>query len=113
MCSRYTDPSGLFVVEGATSTTNPLGLLVAPALIIYDLIFPQPADAPNFPDTQCPQSQNRKRCELATDIPKIPSKDPNTQICAYRCKGYGALATFAWPASQPCPPSFDGNFPGP
>lgn len=52
----------------------------------------------------------KKRCEF---VGEYTSKDPNQKICGYRCKGYGAIATFPWPKNQPCPPSFDGNFPGP
>jgi hypothetical protein len=52
-----------------------------------------------------------KRCEFAGEF-KSP-KDTKSKTCAYKCRGYGALATFPWPIDQTCPPSFDGNFPGP
>jgi hypothetical protein len=53
-----------------------------------------------------------KRCEYAGEF---RSPDPTVAVksCSYRCRGYGALANFEWPVNQPCPPSFDGNFPGP
>jgi hypothetical protein len=52
-----------------------------------------------------------KRCEFAGEF-----KSPNSttsKTCSYRCRGYGALANFSWPIDKTCPPSFDGNFPGP
>jgi hypothetical protein len=52
-----------------------------------------------------------KRCEFAGEF-KSP-KDTKSKTCSYRCRGYGALANFPWPIDQTCPPSFDGNFPGP
>jgi hypothetical protein len=53
-----------------------------------------------------------KRCEY---IGEFFASDSNKslKICAYKCKGYNALATFPWDKNKPCPPSFDGNFPGP
>ena len=42
-----------------------------------------------------------------------PDPTSNFKICAYKCKGYAALATFPWPKDRPCPQSFDENFPGP
>ena len=41
-----------------------------------------------------------------------PNPNNSLKVCAYKCKGYNALATFAWDKNKPCPPSFDGNFPG-
>ncbi|GET43672.1 hypothetical protein MiSe_84970 [Microseira wollei NIES-4236] len=56
--------------------------------------------------------KQKKRCEFAGEFVSGSPDSPN-KICAYKCKGYGALATFPWPKDQPCPPSFDGNFPEP
>jgi len=53
-----------------------------------------------------------KRCEYVREFLSGDPKNP-CKICAYKCKGYAALATFPWPKDKPCPPSFDGNFPGP
>lgn len=53
-----------------------------------------------------------KRCEYAGEF-RSPDPTVTVKSCAYRCRGYGALANFEWPVNQPCPPSFDGNFPGP
>jgi RHS repeat-associated protein len=79
---RYTDPSGLFVVEGATSTTNPLGLLVAPALIIYDLIFPQPADAPTFPsNSQTDGCTRQERYELQREVSRLCKSAESGRSC--------------------------------
>ncbi len=72
---------------------------------------PMPAPLPN-PSSQCVVPSSGKRCEY---VGEFFSPDPNvtTKTCAYKCKSYGALATFPWSKDQPCPPSFDGNFPGP
>ena len=58
------------------------------------------------------ESKCSKRCEY---FGEFLSPDPKTpfKTCAYKCRGYGAIATFQWPKDQPCPPSFEGNFPGP
>jgi hypothetical protein len=52
-----------------------------------------------------------KRCEFAGEF-KNPDNN-KIKTCSYRCRGYRALANFSWPIDQSCPPSFDGNFPGP
>lgn len=57
------------------------------------------------------QHSSSKRCEYVGEFfgnPNSPDKN-----CSYKCKGYGALANFTWPKDKPCPPSFNGNFPGP
>ena len=54
----------------------------------------------------------RKRCEYSGEF-LSPDPTSNFKICAYKCKGYAALATFPWPKDRPCPQSFDENFPGP
>lgn len=59
-----------------------------------------------------PGCLDRKRCEYAGEF-RSPDPTVTVKSCAYRCRGYGALATFEWPVDAPCPPSFDGNFPGP
>lgn len=55
-------------------------------------------------------SQARKRCEF---VGAFASSNPDVKICTYRCRGFGALATFPVRRNKPCPPSFDGLFPGP
>jgi RHS repeat-associated protein len=63
---RYTDPMGLFV---PSSTPTLLGILAAPVLLIFDLIFPQPAEAPNF--TSNPQvSKKRNPAPIPSPSPK-------------------------------------------
>ncbi len=51
----------------------------------------------------------RKRCEYVGEF----GGASGVKTCSYNCRGYGALANFGWPANQPCPPSFEGDFPGP
>lgn len=53
-----------------------------------------------------------KRCEYMGEFFSSNANNP-LKVCAYKCKGYNALATFPWDKNKPCPPSFDGNFPGP
>ncbi len=55
--------------------------------------------------------QSKKRCEYCGEY-RHPDPNNPFKICAYKCKGYGAIATFPWPTDKPCPPSFDSNFPG-
>lgn len=57
------------------------------------------------------QNVSSKRCEYQGEFFGNPNSPQKT--CSYKCKGYGALATFPWSKNKPCPPSFDGNFPGP
>lgn len=66
----------------------------------------------NSDSSQSTSEQPRKRCEYSGEF---LSADPNSdyKICAYKCKGYAALATFPWPKDRPCPQSFNENFPGP
>jgi len=52
-----------------------------------------------------------KRCEFVAEFPPQNPSVP-TKTCAYRCRGYGALATFPWNKDLPCPPSFDGKCAG-
>jgi hypothetical protein len=54
-----------------------------------------------------------KRCEFAMETKAPNATDKTVKTCSYKCKGYGALANFSWPINQPCPPSFETNFPGP
>jgi hypothetical protein len=54
-----------------------------------------------------------KRCEFVMETKNPNATDKTVKTCSYKCKGYGALANFSWPINQPCPPSFDTNFPGP
>ena len=49
------------------------------------------------------------RCKYAWETPQIPGNV--FKICAYDCLGYGAAATFPWPADLPCPGSFNDLFP--
>ena len=49
------------------------------------------------------------RCEFVYEAP--PPPNAVFKVCAYDCLGYGALATFPWPADLPCPGSFDDLFP--
>lgn len=49
------------------------------------------------------------RCIFLYEAPARP--DSEFKICAYDCLGYGAAATFPWPASLPCPGSFNTLFP--
>lgn len=56
------------------------------------------------------QNVSSKRCEYQGEFFGTSS---TVKSCSYKCKGYGALANFEWPINQPCPPSFDGYFPGP
>jgi hypothetical protein len=51
----------------------------------------------------------RKRCEFIYEDKGRPNSA--FRICAYKCRGYGALATFPWPKDLKCPESFDGLFP--
>ena len=55
---------------------------------------------------------DRKRCEF---VGEFPPQNPNSPLktCGYQCRGYGAIATFPWDKDKPCPPSFNGDFPGP
>jgi hypothetical protein len=57
-------------------------------------------------------NQAKKRCTYCGEYTNSNPNNP-LKICAYKCRGYGAIATFPWTKDQPCPPSFDGNFPGP
>ena len=56
--------------------------------------------------------QPNKRCEYMEEF-FGSNPNSNLKICAYKCRGYNALATFPWDKNKPCPPSFDGNFLGP
>ena len=51
----------------------------------------------------------RWRCIFLYELPARPGDQFKT--CAYNCLGYGAGATFTWPANLPCPGSFNGLFP--
>ncbi|MBE9040707.1 hypothetical protein IQ235_07930 [Oscillatoriales cyanobacterium LEGE 11467] len=51
-----------------------------------------------------------KRCVF---VGEFSNPNPSKKMCGYKCRGYGAIATFEWDKNKPCPPSFDGNFPGP
>lgn len=118
-----TDPTGNRIVTPptappATPTKLPIPLwLIPPLFIPGGLLNPLPANQGedeflrqlNCPPEEQPQ---RKRCEFAGEFIN-PNPNVTTKICTYKCKGYGALATFPWPKDLPCPPSFDGNFPGP
>jgi RHS repeat-associated protein len=54
-------------------------------------------------------ANNGYRCVLVAEVP-----GPSGTTCAYRCKGYGALATFPKPAGMAsCPKGFNRFFPGP
>lgn len=64
------------------------------------------------PDNSDGSESRQKRCEYFGEFISPDPKNP-FKTCVYRCKGYGALATFPWSKDKPCPPSFDGNFPGP
>lgn len=55
----------------------------------------------------------RKRCEYIGEFRNPLNPDVTVKSCSYKCRGYGAVANFEWPLNEPCPPSFDGNFPGP
>jgi hypothetical protein len=55
------------------------------------------------------ESNKGYRCVLVAEVP-----GPRGITCVYRCKGYGALATFPKPAGMAsCPKGFDKWFPGP
>ncbi len=93
-----------------------LGVLGGAAIILlWDLLFPRPLNVGEdefLEQLDCSGAeppQARKRCEFILET----SGNPNSafKTCAYKCKGYGALATFPWPKDLPCPGSFDGNFP--
>ena len=56
-------------------------------------------------------NSENKRCEYIGEFPSLDPTNP-FKICAYKCKGYSAIATFPWPKDKSCPPSFNGNFPG-
>lgn len=60
--------------------------------------------------TACGSSGSTKRCVF---VGEFANPNPSKKICGYKCRGYGAIATFEWDKNKPCPPSFDGNFPGP
>lgn len=81
-------------------------VFVAGVQLVYQTI----SDAVSYIATTI-QNASSKRCEYKGEFSNNPNSTEKT--CAYKCRGYGALATFPWPKNQPCPPSFDGNFPGP
>jgi hypothetical protein len=91
----YQDPSTYLII-----------IFVSGLKLVYDTI----SAAINFIASRVFTSSVAKRCEFQGEY-NSPNSDMKT--CAYKCKGYGALATFAWKKSLKCPPSFDGNFPGP
>jgi hypothetical protein len=91
----YQDPSTYLII-----------IFVSGLKLVYDTI----SSAINFIASRVFTSSVAKRCEFQGEY-SSPNSDMKT--CAYKCKGYGALATFAWKKSLKCPPSFDGNFPGP
>jgi hypothetical protein len=87
--------------------TGLIVLVVGGATLIYSTI----SDAISAIGNSASSSQ-KKRCEYAGEF-KSPDPKVTVKSCAYNCRGYGALATFEWPLNKACPPSFDGNFPGP
>jgi hypothetical protein len=60
-------------------------------------------------------TDNQRSCKRCEYVGEFFSPNPNNplKVCAYKCRGYNALATFPWDKNKPCPPSFDSNFPGP
>ena len=61
------------------------------------------------------EGENIKEGILRTRCTYVGESGATSAIktCMYRCKGYGAIATFPWPSDQQCPDSFNINFPGP
>jgi hypothetical protein len=126
-----TDPMGMQVVAPpppvaplitpiATPWYTPIlriaPLITIPLSIPGGLLNPTTTNPYEFPDeipnpNACPipKMQRKKRCEFKYEIPGRP--DYAFKVCAYDCKGYGALATFSWPNDLPFPESFDGLFP--
>lgn len=49
------------------------------------------------------------RCTLVAEVTNPRNGDTT---CGYKCKGWGAIATFPLPPDmKSCPKGFDGNFP--
>lgn len=86
------------------------GLII---VFLYGLqfVYNTISSAISFISSSIQANTSGKRCQFQGEFVGTPNSTQKS--CAYKCKGYGALATFPWPRNQPCPPSFDGNFPGP
>ena len=74
-------------------------------------------DEENQDDWYIP-GRRQYRCELIAESPVREGDE--IKSCAYGCLGYGAGATFPWPASLPCPvgynelmPPFPEGYPSP
>lgn len=86
------------------------GLII---VFLYGLqfVYNTISSAISFISSSIAANTTGKRCQFQGEY--FGSPNSTQKGCAYKCRGYGALATFPWPKNQPCPPSFDGNFPGP
>lgn len=111
---RFADPKGLNPLAACAANPGMCGGIISAAGRAIAGVLGLTGILSMSGDVQDSQKEceTPKRCIYIGES-LSPNPSETMKVCMYKCRGYGAIATFPWNKDLPCPPSFNGLFPGP